>query len=1238
MRVRKGYAPQVGNSFIPQIYLRNNAATPEAFGAAIGRGLQSLAAGVGKYAQKVEAQERAATSSAFSRWSFDVEQTLVDERAKSDANDANYFDRASSIIENKRREFLQTVKPRYLSDFEPRVTQTAIQYAGAELEYDLQKKDNWFSTEFKSVADVQRLRVRNDPNLLDNARASLIEQLEASDLPETRKAALLRDGMRQIEASAYEQNYLGELSRGAEFVIKGYKGAVVSSVDGSALPQNFRALDPQVQQRTIELSSMFGKPLRITPHGGKQPDSRKSTSQHHSGKATDVLVADYNDDDKKRLIALAIMNGAQGVGGYGAGDGKGTLHFDYREGKGNGPDGLALWWRHKPGQDGSYDSGPAWFREGVELGIAMRNGEVEPNKYQQTSLTDRIIGVESGGRADSKSSTSSASGYGQFINSTWRSFIAARHPELLNADYLKYRADKTLAREGIEWYLGKIASGYNKQGLPVNDASLYLGYFLGPADAAKVLKANPAAPVSDFVSRDSVNANKSVLAGKTVGDVLRWAANKMGQQTIMSSIDDDPRYANLDYDSRLTIRNDVETFVRQQQAAAKKAKDAAEDEQRNNLYVGLLHGDFDNPRGQVAAAEKAGLLTDYDDIKKAMTIIEDREKDLEDQYGFTAKLADGAATWVQSDKDDRKRMNAFAKTISQNINDLDGNVLLGLTRVAERTNMLPPDTMAQLMAMSRQSDWRRAKYAFETLAELQEFAPEAVNASFTKDELDRLALYREHRGLLPEDKLSEFMSATANPNETNTRRALREEAEQVLKDNSLETPRQIYEAVMNEVDNWIPFNQPSIINFSKQVAIADDFRAAYTYYYTLGQGNKEFADKMAIDTIKQTWGPTKVDGRDGFMKFPPEKFYETFEGSYDYITQQIRKDYKLDPSAEIELVSDSTTEKEVNLWKSQKLLDSEGNPRGPSYAVFVRREDGMIDVLDDPGIYFEYTPEMRQRNRELIEAQIARETLLQRDYANVLRDRDAVMRGVQPPPEYMTKDEKELKKLLDEEEAAQQEEQRRIDEFIKNNAPKGVHSNFDAAGRWKDYNPDKAVLERPSMWKASVPTNIRTFLATLFGSKEDVTEQDFTAKELSTLRTRIENKIAKTGQKSGVIGYGEYSSDGATSKYYSEDGSTSLFDIVIGSFSDVETRLETTLGVAKYEKLSNGDIVITDEYDFAATPEQVAKAKQANGGALGTVVSGLKYSGVTGALNAAGNLMAPKGQGRKVRIVIKGDK
>jgi len=145
---------------------------------------------------------------------------------------------------------------------------------------------------------------------------------------------------------------------------------LVTDMGGNAFPANFTALQPFAQTSAQRLSASFGQTLRITPHGGTQADARSSTSQHHKGTAIDIYVADMSDADKTRLIAIAIQMGYRGIGGYGAGDGKGTIHLDLRRTGRHG--GLALWWRHRPGKDSDWATGEKWFVEGVKQGSALK--------------------------------------------------------------------------------------------------------------------------------------------------------------------------------------------------------------------------------------------------------------------------------------------------------------------------------------------------------------------------------------------------------------------------------------------------------------------------------------------------------------------------------------------------------------------------------------------------------------------------------------------------------------------------------------------------------------------------------------------------------------------------------------------------------------------------------------------------------------------------------------------------
>lgn len=156
---------------------------------------------------------------------------------------------------------------------------------------------------------------------------------------------------------------------------------------------------------------------------------------------------------------------------------------------------------------------------------AVRTGRLPPG------VVDRIIGVESGGNPDAKNPNSSATGSGQFIESTWLRMIEIHRPELAagrtKQQLLDLRRDPQISREITTRYAEQNAAALDRAGLPVTLGSVYLMHFLGPGDAPKVLSAPAHAPASSVVAPASLAANRSILQGKTVGEVIAWADRKM---------------------------------------------------------------------------------------------------------------------------------------------------------------------------------------------------------------------------------------------------------------------------------------------------------------------------------------------------------------------------------------------------------------------------------------------------------------------------------------------------------------------------------------------------------------------------------------------------------------------------------------------------------------------------------------------------------------------------------------
>ena len=144
---------------------------------------------------------------------------------------------------------------------------------------------------------------------------------------------------------------------------------------------------------------------------------------------------------------------------------------------------------------------------------------------------DQIISVESGGNPYAKNPRSSATGAGQFIDSTWLNTIGKYRPDLIQGlgrdQILALRNDPALSKEMTAAYAKENQGLLGAAGVPVNDGTTYLAHFAGPQGAIKILQADPSAPVGGILG-DKVVAANPFLANMTAGDLVGWAGKKMG--------------------------------------------------------------------------------------------------------------------------------------------------------------------------------------------------------------------------------------------------------------------------------------------------------------------------------------------------------------------------------------------------------------------------------------------------------------------------------------------------------------------------------------------------------------------------------------------------------------------------------------------------------------------------------------------------------------------------------------
>lgn len=154
-----------------------------------------------------------------------------------------------------------------------------------------------------------------------------------------------------------------------------------------------------------------------------------------------------------------------------------------------------------------------------------------PGSDAVEALVNQIIAVESAGNANAKNPLSTATGLGQFIESTWIRMMQSYRPDLVASmsrqQLLNLRTDPALSREMVRNLARENEAFLRARGHSITPGRLYLAHFLGPGGAHTSLSAAGNLTVLQVMGSSVVNANP-FLRSKTNADMWAWADRKMG--------------------------------------------------------------------------------------------------------------------------------------------------------------------------------------------------------------------------------------------------------------------------------------------------------------------------------------------------------------------------------------------------------------------------------------------------------------------------------------------------------------------------------------------------------------------------------------------------------------------------------------------------------------------------------------------------------------------------------------
>jgi myosin heavy subunit len=184
---------------------------------------------------------------------------------------------------------------------------------------------------------------------------------------------------------------------------------------------------------------------------------------------------------------------------------------------------------------------------GVKSAVAGEGVDVAGSNVDMTQYLKKIAMVESGGKADAKAKTSSASGLFQFTEGTWNQMT-----KQMGKNYtLQDRFDPKKAAEVAAYFTSQQKSQLEKgTGQSASESDLYMAHFLGAAGATKflnALRANPDGPASEGADPKQVQANASIFYDKKgdirslqqVYDLMSNKVSKAGEQVASGKVSKD---------------------------------------------------------------------------------------------------------------------------------------------------------------------------------------------------------------------------------------------------------------------------------------------------------------------------------------------------------------------------------------------------------------------------------------------------------------------------------------------------------------------------------------------------------------------------------------------------------------------------------------------------------------------------------------------------------------------------
>lgn len=569
---------------------------------------------------------------------------------------------------------------------------------------------------------------------------------------------------------------------------------------------------------------------------------------------------------------------------------------------------------------------------------ALGLGATQPSAGGVEQVVDRIIGAESGGRATARNPNSTASGVGQFLDSTWVATVRRHRPDIAEgksaAQILALKTDPSLGREMTVAYTKDNAEYLTNRGVPTTPGNIYLAHFLGPAGAVQALKADPSASVVSIVGQDVVRANQ-FLAGKTVSDLVSWADKKMGGEGKPVPID--PAFAAIPAERRLQLANQADVQIAQIERDAAASQKAGYIAYKDAFELSVVNGQIKDE----AVINSDGVLNDGDKASLIRSVRTQNETTAQLQSDLASFNSQGLTLDPYASKDKTRADNLYNE-LSKQAGSANQGAVAGA--IIQQTGVVPQPVLNSIrrgLSSQTPADVAAAAQLAQQISSSDSAAlGRRDGGSEVQKTADDFSYYVNQLNLTPEEAARRLIE-DRDPQKQRERKALEPAAKEFLKAVEGESLPALFD------DAW--FSDPAVgFNTGAEYGIKAEFQALAQDRFYSTNGNAELALNQAKAEMQRLYGVTRIAGRAVVMKHPPEKYWPgndtsgigaTLAGAnpLDYAKQQLENsvreaDATYAPGS-ISLVTTPETDADV---KAGRL---------PGYAVMWKDQNGAIQTI-----------------------------------------------------------------------------------------------------------------------------------------------------------------------------------------------------------------------------------------------------------------------------------------------------